>query len=103
VRRVDALRSMLAARPDDARLRFGLALEYLKEGALEAGVAELRAYLAGTEDQGNAWGRLGAALAELGRTGEAAEAYRTGIAAAERHGHPTMAEEFRLALEELEG
>lgn len=101
--RTQALRAMLASRPDDARLRFGLALEYLREGALEEAVAELRTYLAATGDEGNAWGRLGAALAELGRTGEAREAYETGIQAAERHGHPTMAEEFRQALEELDG
>jgi len=101
--RVQSLRAMLASRPDDARLRFGLALEYLREGALEEAVTELRAYLDATSDQGNAWGRLGAALAELGRTDEAREAYEAGILAAERHGHPTMAGEFRQALEELAG
>ncbi|HSG49792.1 MAG TPA: tetratricopeptide repeat protein [Longimicrobiales bacterium] len=100
--RVQSLRAMLAARPADARLRFGLALEYLREGALEEAVAELRTYLAAASDEGNAWGRLGAALAELGRAAEAREAYEAGILAAERHGHPTMAEEFRQALEELE-
>jgi Flp pilus assembly protein TadD len=93
---------MLESRPDDPRLRFGLALEHLKEGSLEEGATELRKYLELTDDEGNAWGRLGAALAELGRTDEAREAYGHGIAAAARHGHPTMAEEFRQALEELE-
>lgn len=92
---------MLDSRPGDPRLRFGLALEYLKEGSLEPAVAELRTYLDATDDQGNAWGRLAAALAELGRTGEARDAFHRGIEAAERHGHPTMAEDFRMALEEL--
>ena len=101
--RVEALRKMLASRPGDARLRFGLALEYLKEGDLEEGVSELRTYLEGTDDEGNAWGRLGAALRELGRDDEAREAYGKGIEAAERHGHPTMAQEFRETLEEWEG
>lgn len=101
--RVEALRKMLSSRPDDARLRFGLALEYLKEGALEEGVTELRAYLEGSDDEGNAWGRLGAALRELGRDDEAADAYRRGIEAAERHGHPTMAEEFQEVLDEWDG
>lgn len=94
---------MLAARPDDARLRFGLALEYLTRGDLEDGVRELRAYLAASEDEGNAWGRLGAALRELGRDEEAQDAYRRGVAAAERHGHPTMAEEFGEILENWDG
>ena len=98
--RLDALVRMLGNRPDDSRLRFGVALEYLKAGRTEDGVRELRRYLDEADDEGNGWGRLGAALFELGRDDEAVEAYRTGIQAAERHGHPTMAEEFREILEE---
>lgn len=100
--RVDALRKMLETRPDDARLRFGLALEYLKEGALEEAVDELRVYLEKADDEGNAWGRLGEALKELDRGQEALEAYEKGIEAAERHGHPTMAEDFRMIVEDWE-
>ncbi len=90
---------MLERRPEEARLRFGLALEYLNAGRPEAAVRELRAYLAASEDEGNAWGRLGAALRELGREEEARDAYRKGVDAAYRHGHPTMAEEFEEILE----
>jgi Flp pilus assembly protein TadD len=90
---------MVGNRPDDARLRFGLALEYLKAGRNEDGVRELRTYLDGTDDEGNAWGRLGAALRDLGRDDEAREAYRRGIDAATRHGHPTMADAFTGVLE----
>jgi Flp pilus assembly protein TadD len=99
--RIAALQSMLQKRPGDARLRFGLALEFLKADRLEEGVRELRAYLSSSEDEGNAWGRLGAALTELGREDEAREAYTRGIEAAELHDHPTMVEEFRMALEDL--
>ena len=98
--RLEALVRMLGNRPDDSRLRFGVALEYLKAGRTEDGVRELRRYLDEADDEGNGWGRLGAALFELGRDDEAVEAYRRGIEAAERHGHPTMAEEFRETLEE---
>ncbi len=97
--RVAALRKMLASRPDDARLRFGLALEYLGAGQIEEGVRELRAYLEASDDEGNAWGRLGAALRELGRETEARDAYERGVEAARRHGHPTMAAEFEEVLE----
>ena len=90
---------MLGNRPEDTRLRFGLALEYLKAGRTEDGVRELRRYLADAEDEGNGWGRLGAVLFEQGRDEEAREAYRQGIEAATRHGHPTMAEEFREILD----
>ena len=97
--RVEALEKMLAARPDDARLRFGLALEYLASGDSEAGVRELLVYLEASDDEGNAWGRLGSALRQLGRDEEAKGAYRRGIEAAEKHGHPTMADEFQEVLE----
>lgn len=98
--RVAALEKMLERRPDDARLRFGLALEYLGSGRTEDGVRELRRYLESSEDEGNAWGRLGGALRDLGRDEEARRAYERGADAALRHGHPTMAEEFRQILEE---
>ena len=96
--RLATLERMLESRPDDTRLRFGIALEYLAAGRTEDGVRELRRYLDEADDEGNGWGRLGAALDELGRPDEAAAAYREGIDAAERHGHPTMAEEFREVL-----
>ncbi|MFQ5536487.1 MAG: tetratricopeptide repeat protein [Gemmatimonadota bacterium] len=98
-KRIDALVGMLEKRPDDPRLRFGLALEYLKAGRLEEGVRELRRYLETWEGEGNAYGRLGAALRELGRDAEAREAYAQGVEVALRHGHPTMAEEFTDVLE----
>lgn len=101
--RIDALKGMLEKRPDDSRLRFGLAMEYLTAGRTEDGVEHLRRYLDSAEDEGNAWGRLGQALMELGREEEAREAMRTGIEAAERHGHPTMAEEFREILDDWDG
>jgi len=97
--RVAALEKMLERHPDDPRFRFGLALEYLGAGRLEDGVRELRAYLETSEDEGNAWGRLGAALQELGRDDGAKEAYVRGAEAARRHGHPTMAAEFEDILE----
>lgn len=99
--RVDALRALLAKRPGDSRLLFGLAVEQLNAGQLEEGVNALRSYLAATDDEGNAWGRLADALVELGRVEEARDALQNGIAASLRHGHPTMAEEFREALDAL--
>jgi E3 SUMO-protein ligase RanBP2 len=96
--RAESLERLLATRPGDARLLFGLALEYLKADRLEEGVKTLRKYLAIADDQGNAWARLGAALRQLGREAEAREALEHGIEAAERHGHPSMAQEMRDAL-----
>lgn len=97
------LQRMIEARPDDPRPRFGLALEHENAGEWEDAVAALRSYLERSDDEGNAYGRLGQALRRLGRDDEARNAYRDGIAAATRHGHPTMAAEFEEVLEEWNG
>ena len=96
------VQKMLERNPEDTRLRFGLALEYLRAGRSQDGVRELRAYLAASDDEGNAWGRLAAALEEMGEREEAKDAYRRGIDVAHEHGHPTMAEEFEQTLAGLE-
>jgi Flp pilus assembly protein TadD len=98
--RIAALRKMAASRPDDPRPRFGLALEFEKAERWDDVVHALREYLALTDDEGNAWGRLGKALRTLGRDDEAKAAYRQGIDAASRHGHPTMAGEFEDILDD---
>lgn len=98
--RIATLKKMMAEHPDDPRPRFGLALEYEKAGRWEDVIAALRDYLSIADDEGNAWGRLGATLRTLGREEEAREAYRLGIAAATRHNHPTMVGEFEDILEE---
>lgn len=99
--RMRSFERMLEKRPEDSRVRFALAVEYLNGGRTEDGVRELRAYLEASDDEGNAWGRLATALLDLGRPDEARDAYNQGIAAAERHGHPTMVEEFAAQLDGL--
>jgi thioredoxin-like negative regulator of GroEL len=92
--RIRVLQRMLERNPDDARARFGLALEYEKLQQWREAAEQLRAYLARADDQGNAWGRLGHALRQLGDEDGARDAYRRGIESARRHGHPAMAAEF---------
>lgn len=99
--RIEALRRMLEKNPHDARARFGLAAEYEKAGRWHDVVDQLKAYLTHAEDEGNAWGRLGRALREIGHDDEARDAYRKGIDAASRHGHPSMAADFQDAIDEL--
>ncbi len=93
---------MAADRPDDPRLQFGLAVELLNRKETREGVAALRGYLALGEDEGNAWSRLGSALAELGEAEEARAAFRKGMEVAVTHGHEALVEEMREALEDLE-
>lgn len=99
--RIEIFRKMLAAEPQNTTVRFGLANELLKLERWDEAAQELQTYLSQTDDQGNAYGKLAQALDRIGRTDEARAAYQQGIAAAHRHGHPGMAQEFELALEDL--
>jgi Flp pilus assembly protein TadD len=93
---------MAKEKPNDPRLQFGLAVELLNGGHTREGVEALRVYLNLVEDEGNGWGRLGAALAELGEVEEAREALVQGIAVATKRGHDGLTEELKEALENLE-
>ena len=99
--RIAVFRKMLEAEPGNAVVRFGLANELLKLERFADAAQELQTYLQQTDDQGNAYGKLAMALDRLGRAEEACASYQQGIAAANRHGHPGMAQEFQLALDEL--
>jgi Flp pilus assembly protein TadD len=98
--RIAALQKMALRAPADPRAHFGLALEYEKAGLWAETAAALRRYLELAEDEGNAWGRLGSALRHLGQDDDARSAYRRGIDAALRHGHPSMAAEFEEILDD---
>jgi len=100
--RIAAFERMREKNPGDTRVLFALAMEHEKAGDWNRVVALLTDYLAGTDDQGNAWGRLGFALVQLGRTDEARNAYRRGIEAATAHGHPSMAAEFEESLADID-
>jgi predicted Zn-dependent protease len=100
--RLDAFRQMVARDPANLPARFGLANEAMKAGLHEEAREQLAHYLAGSDDEGNGYGRLAEALVHLGRLDEAREALRQGIAASHRFGHPSMAAEFEARLEELD-
>ena len=75
---------------------------YYRPRSLEEALENYQAYLAGYDDEGNAWGRMADVLEQLGRVDEARDALTRGIAAAQRHGHPSMAAEMEERLEGLE-
>jgi len=99
--RIEIFKKMIAADPNNSTVRFGLASELIKLERFEEAAAELQTYLSQSDDQGNAYGKLAQALERLGRTQEARAAYEQGIAAANRHGHPGMAQDFEMALADL--
>ena len=84
--------------PTNTSVMFGLAKEYEKTGQNEELIEMITRYLDVSEDEGNAFGMLASAYERLGQRDKAKEAYERGIETAQRHGHPGMAEEYRMTL-----
>jgi E3 SUMO-protein ligase RanBP2 len=100
--RLDAFRAMVAKNPDNPLARFGLANEAYKERLYDEAREHYEAYLAASDDEGNAYGKLAEVLHALGRTDDARAAYGRGIEAARRFGHVGMVNDLEARLEELE-
>jgi predicted Zn-dependent protease len=96
--RIEIFRQILETDPGNTNVLFGLAKEYEKAGNDSELVVILDQYLAAADDEGNAYGMLASAYQRLGQQDNAKQAYERGIAAAMSHGHPSMAEEFRVAI-----
>ena len=96
--RIELFEQMLTADPGNTSVLFGLAKEYEKAGRDRDLIDTLNRYLEQVEDEGNAFGMLAGAYERLGERDKAREAYQRGIETAQRHGHPGMAEEYRMTL-----
>lgn len=90
---------MLAADPDNTMVMFGLAKEYEKQGRYSDVVRVLEDYLAKADDEGNAYGTLANAYLLSGDREKAVETYRKGIEVSMAHGHPSMADEYKMTLD----
>ena len=97
--RIDIFRMMLEGDPDNTAVMFGLAKEYEKAGRFDEMVEVLSDYLQRADDEGNAYGMLAAAYLKLGNRDAARRAYERGAEVAQAHGHPSMAQDYRLAIE----
>ena len=90
---------MLESEPDNTMVMFGLAKEYEKLGEYKQVVDTLEQYLAKADDEGNAYGTLAVAYAQTGDREKAIETLRKGIEVSLAHGHPSMANEYRMTLD----
>ena len=97
--RVEVFEEMLANDPANTMVMFGLAKEYEKAGRDGDVVEMLTRYLAAHDDEGNAYGMLARAHERTGDRAAARKAYERGIEVARAHGHPSMAEDYRMTLE----
>jgi len=90
---------MLVDDPNNTMVMFGLAKEYEKLGLLGDVISLLEGYLTKADDEGNAYGVLAKAYLLTGDREKAIETYRKGIDSAMAHGHPSMANEYRMTLD----
>lgn len=102
VSRIDLFEQMLATDPTNTTILFGLAKEYEKAGEDEKLIATLSRYLDAADDQGNAFGMLAGAYERTGQRDKARATYERGVETAQRHGHPGMAEDYRMILANYE-
>jgi len=97
--RIEVFRQMLDADPENTMVMFGLAKEYEKLGQHDEIIKILEVYLAKSDDEGNAYGTLAQAYEKTGDREKAIEAYKKGIDVAMAHGHPSMANEYKITLD----
>jgi len=92
---------MLAQNPQDSFARYGLAMELIKSGDLEAAVGEYHTLLATNPTYAAAYFHGGQTLEKLGRLDEARAMYEKGIEVTGRTGDPHARSELQAALELL--
>lgn len=95
---IERLQKMLDAGTDNAMLRFSLGGEHLKAGDAAAAATHLRAAVGHDPGYSAAWKLLGKALAEQGLDAQAADAFESGIRAAEERGDKQAAREMQVFL-----
>ena len=97
--RIEVFEQMLVDDPANTMVMFGLAKEYEKLGQHSDVIRVLENYLAKSDDEGNAYGTLANAYALSGDREKAVEIYKKGIDVSMAHGHPSMANEYRVTLD----
>lgn len=96
--RIHIFQQMLVNDPVNTSILFGLAKEYEKAGMDTELIEALSRYLDLSDDEGNAFGMLARAYERSGQREKAKHTYERGMAAAAAHGHPSMAEEYRMTI-----
>ena len=97
--RIEVFKQMLEADPDNSMVLFGLANEYQKQEDWQNTIAALENYLQKADDEGAAYGMLAKAYEQTGDREKAREIYEKGVEVSMAHGHPSMAQEYRMTLD----
>ena len=99
---LDALEKLLGSPRDNALLRHSIGLIHLQESRPAEATRYFRDAIERDPKFSAGWKMLGKALAESGDAPAAADAYRSGIAAAEARGDVQAAKEMKVFLRRLE-
>jgi tetratricopeptide (TPR) repeat protein len=99
---IPGLEKLIGTPRDGALLRYSLGLEYSRLSRWEKAIEHFRSALAADPGYSAAWRALGKALEAEGRTGEALEAYRSGVAAAEKKGDRQAQKEMTVFARRIE-
>jgi uncharacterized protein HemY len=99
--RLDALRALAAAEPDDPTTQFLLGRELLTAGLAAEAAAAFRAAIAAHPEYAAAYRQLGNALEQAGCPDEAAEVYRAGVLVAEKTHDLQAGKEMNAFLKRL--
>jgi len=97
--RIEVFKQMLESDPDNAMVLFGLANEYQKQEDWQKTIETLEEYLQKADDEGAAYGMLAKAYEKQDEREKAREIYEKGIEISLAHGHPSMANEYRMTID----
>ena len=95
------LEEFVAAKPNDAFARYGLAMECANSGDAAAADTHFKALIESHSEYVAAYFQYGQFLARVGRTDEARSTLAAGIATAQRTGDDHARSEMEAALGEL--
>jgi len=101
--RLAAFQKFVAARPDDAFTRYALAMQLRTMSRDQEAVVEFRELARRNPEYVPTWLMLGQTLQALGQDVQAAQAYRDGMAVAEKQGNHHARSELEEALDRVRG
>lgn len=102
VNKIEQFKQLIEMDQNDAVLRYGLGVEYLRQEKIPAAVEEFRRTLELKPDYSAAYRDLGRALEQLDQNREAVEVYRKGIGVAKQNGDLQTIKEIEVFLKRME-
>ena len=99
---IETLEKLIGTPRDGALLRYSLGLEFQKAGDAATAARHLREAVAKDPGYSAAWRALGKALEAAGQANDALDAYRSGIAAAQKKGDKQAQKEMTVFARRIE-